>query len=437
MFYAKITSVFSIIFTYKLLDLQIMALISLAIDYKKSPIEVRSEFALSGLDMHELYSSILAINDVCHAVILSTCNRTEIYLEISNLKVVDDVLAWWQSHVRTANYKISDYLKLRQGSEVIKHLIKLACGLESMVLGEPQILGQVKDSYTSSKENEALGKDLDRVFQKVFATAKKVRSETRIGHCPVSVAFSAISLAKKQLEHIHTKNVLIIGAGQTGELLFRHITALNPKRIMLANRTIEKAERVVKAFDNAKAHTLSDLSLLLREADIVIAAVTVSDYIIKANDIGVKPRVFIDLSIPRALDPELGELEQNVYYCVDDVNAVMEEGKDQRQHESKRAEKIVIKSLEEYLEKEKEIVSNAAIQELFEKADNMVDFSLEKSLAKIRNGKDAEVIMKRFAYEIKKKVLHYPVIGMKEASKSGRKDCLVCMKRMFGLNLEK
>ena len=412
-----------------------MALISLAIDYKKSPIEVRSEFALSGLDIRELYCSILAIEDVCHAVILSTCNRTEIYLEIANLKVVDDVLAWWQNHVRTTNHKISDYLKLRQGSEVVKHLMKLACGLESMVLGEPQILGQVKDSYISSKDSNALGKELDRVFQKVFATAKKVRSETRIGHCPVSVAFSAISLAKKQLEHIHTKSVLIIGAGQTGGLLFRHITALNPKRIMLANRTIEKAQRVVEAFDNAEAHTLDNLNLLLKEADIVIAAVTVSEYIVKMNDMA-KPRVFIDLSIPRAIDPKLGELEQNVYYCVDDVNAVMEEGKDRRQHESKRADKIVIKSLEEYLEKEKTIVSNAAIQELFEKADNMVDFSLEKSLAKIRNGKDAEAIMKRFAYEIKKKVLHYPVIGMKEASKTGRKDCLSCMKRMFCLNLE-
>lgn len=412
-----------------------MALISLAIDYKKSPIEVRSEFALSGLDIRELYCSILAIEDVCHAVILSTCNRTEIYLEIANLKVVDDVLAWWQNHVRTTNHKISDYLKLRQGSEVVKHLMKLACGLESMVLGEPQILGQVKDSYISSKDSNALGKELDRVFQKVFATAKKVRSETRIGHCPVSVAFSAISLAKKQLEHIHTKSVLIIGAGQTGGLLFRHITALNPKRIMLANRTIEKAQRVVETFDNAEAHTLDNLNLLLKEADIVIAAVTVSEYIVKMNDMA-KPRVFIDLSIPRAIDPKLGELEQNVYYCVDDVNAVMEEGKDRRQHESKRADKIVIKSLEEYLEKEKTIVSNAAIQELFEKADNMVDFSLEKSLAKIRNGKDAEAIMKRFAYEIKKKVLHYPVIGMKEASKTGRKDCLSCMKRMFGLNLE-
>jgi glutamyl-tRNA reductase len=207
---------------------------------------------------------------------------------------------------------------------------------------------------------------------------------------------------------------------------------------MLANRTIEKAERVVQAFDNAQAHTLDNLGELLKEADIVIAAVTVNDYMVKAGEhFCAKPRVFIDLSIPRAIDPKLGEYEQNVYYCVDDVNAVMEEGKDKRQHESKRADKIVIKSLEEYLEKEKTIVSNAAIQELFEKADNMVDFSLEKSLAKIRNGKDAEDIIKRFAYEIKKKVLHYPVLGMKEASKKGEKDCLACMKRMFGLNLEK
>ncbi|MEY8717048.1 glutamyl-tRNA reductase [Francisella philomiragia] len=414
-----------------------MALISLAIDYKKSPIEVRSEFALSGLDVSMLYKSILAIDNVVHAVILSTCNRTEVYLEITDLRVVDDILAWWQSYVRNPDFKIRDYFKLRQGTEVIMHLMKLACGLESMVLGEPQILGQVKDSYTLSKKNHAIGKELDRVFQKVFATAKKVRSETRIGHCPVSVAFSAITLAKKQLDNISTKNVLIVGAGQTGELLFRHVTALNPKHIMLANRTIEKAEKITSTFNNASAYYLSDLPKLIKKADIIIAAVNVTEYIVKCEDVGEKPRVFIDISIPQALDPKLGDLEQNAYYCVDDINTVIEGNKDKRKHESSRAQKIIVKSLEDYLEKEKAIISNSAIKELFQKADGLVDLSLEKSLAKIRNGKDPEEVLKRFAYEIKKKVLHYPVVGMKEASKQGRSDCLVCMKRMFGLNVEK
>lgn len=414
-----------------------MALISLAIDYKKSPIEVRSEFALSGLDVSMLYTSILAIDNVIHAVILSTCNRTEIYLEISDLRIVDDVLLWWQGYVRNPKYKIKDYFKLRQGSEVITHLMKLACGLESMVLGEPQILGQVKDSYTRSKKNHALGKELDRVFQKVFATAKKVRSETRIGHCPVSVAFSAITLAKKQLDNISTKNVLIIGAGQTGELLFRHVTALAPRQIMLANRTVEKAEKITSTYARASSHPLSDLEDLVKKADIIITAINAKGYMISVNDVDNKPRVFIDISIPQALDPKLGEMDKNVYYCVDDINAVIADNKDKRKHEGSRAQKIIVKSLEEYLEKEKAIISNSAIKELFDKADGLVDLSLEKSLAKIRNGKDAEEIMKRFAYEIKKKVLHYPVIGMKEASKQGRSDCLVCMKRMFGLNVEK
>lgn len=414
-----------------------MALISLAIDYKKSPIEARSEFALSGYDVPMLYKSILAIDNVVHAVILSTCNRTEIYLEVSGLKVVDDLLVWWQSYVRSPEYNIKDYFKLRQGTEVIMHLMKLACGLESMVLGEPQILGQVKDSYTLSKSNHALGKELDRVFQKVFATAKKVRSETRIGHCPVSVAFSAISLAKKQLDNISTKNVLIIGAGQTGELLFRHVTALAPKQIMLANRTIEKAQKITSTFKNASAHYLADLADLIIKADIVIAAVNVSEYIVSPNNVDEKTRIFIDISIPQALDPQLGNIGQNVYYCVDDINAVISDNKDKRKHESSRAQKIIVKSLEEYLEKEKAIISNSAIKELFDKADGLVDLSLEKSLSKIRNGKDAEEIIKRFAYDIKKKVLHYPIVGMKEASKQGRDDCLVCMKRMFGLNVEK
>lgn len=174
---------------------------------------------------------------------------------------------------------------------------------------------------------------------------------------------------------------------------------------------------------------------LINDADIVIAAVSLNEYIVTPANAGDRARVFIDLSIPQVLDPALSE--NSIYYCVDDINNAVEEGKGRREQESKRAHKIIVKSLEEYLEKEKEIISNNAIYELFQKADNMVDFSLEKNLTKIRNGKDAEEIMKRFAHEIKKKVLHYPIVGMKEASKQGRNECLVCMKRMFGLNLEK
>ena len=414
-----------------------MALISLAIDYKKTPIEVRSDFALSGENIAILYETLLAIENINNAVILSTCNRTEIYLDVSSLRTIDSVLAWWQSYISNDKHNICDYFKLRQGSEFIKHLMKLSCGLESMVLGESQILGQVKDAYTLSKENDALGKELDRIFQKVFSTAKRVRSQTRIGHCPVSVAFSAVSLAKDQLDNISTKNVMIIGAGKTGELLFRHIGALKPKNIMLLNRSIERAERIVESHKHAKAYSLDSLDEMLKHADIVICAVTVDEYVINADDVGLKPRVFIDLSIPMALDPKLADMEQNVYYCVDDINNAVETGKDKRKKETGKADKIIASSLEEFLEKEKSIISNTAIKELFDKTDIIVDAILERSITKINNGRDSEEVIRRFAYDIKKKVLHYPVKGMKQASKDGRSDFLDYMKVMFGLTKDK
>ncbi|XSZ47306.1 NAD(P)-binding domain-containing protein [Francisella noatunensis] len=184
---------------------------------------------------------------------------------------------------------------------------------------------------------------------------------------------------QKAVGQYFSKNVLIIGAGQTGELLFRHVTALNPKHIMLANRTIEKAEKITSTFDNASAYYLADLPKLIKKSDIIIAAVNVTEYIVKCDDVGEKPRVFIDISIPQALDPKLGDLEQNAYYCVDDINTVIEGNKDKRKHESSRAQKIIVKSLEDYLEKEKAIISNSAIKELFQKADGLVDLSLEKA----------------------------------------------------------
>ncbi|APC96690.1 glutamyl-tRNA reductase [Francisella frigiditurris] len=412
-----------------------MALVSLAIDYKKASVEVRSLFALNHNDSRELYSSILEIENIEHAVFISTCNRTELYLEISELRVVDEAIAWWQSKVKTTKFNLKDYIKLRQGTEVIKHLMKLACGLESMVLGEPQILGQVKSSYSESKQNNALGKELDRVFQKVFATAKKVRRETKIGYCPVSVAFSAISLAKRQLDNISEKTVLIIGAGETGELLFKHINSLEPEHIYIANRTIERADNITKNFSNATSFNLDNIANLVNKADIIVAAVTFSEYIIKSEEVdSIKERVFIDISIPRVIEPEIKNLENSVYYSIDDIQSVMEDSRDKRLAEAKRATKIIEKSLEEYIAKERAIVSNEAIKELFDKASNMVDSEIEKSLAKLKNGKDAEDVLRRFAYDIQNKVLHYPVKGMKKATRDGRDDCFMCMKRMFGLN---
>jgi glutamyl-tRNA reductase len=385
--------------------------------------------------MSVLYASILDIDGVNNVVFISTCNRTELYLDLDSIRVVDDVLIWWQDNTATSKYDLKDYFFIRQGTDVIKHLMKLSCGLESMVLGEPQILGQVKVSYNISKENNALSKELDRAFQKVFSTAKRVRRETKIGHCPVSVAFSAISLAKAQLDNISSKTVLIIGAGETGELLFKHLEALNPKKIMLANRTIEKADNIVINSSISTSSGLEDIICLANEADIIVVAVSYSGYLLSKIDIEPnKSRVFIDLSIPRVLDPELKDLDNTVYYCVDDINSVIEASMEKRQKEAKRAKKVIIKSLEEYIEKEKTIISNGAIKELFEKADIIIDTSLEKSLARIRNGKDAEDVMKRFAYDVKKKVLHYPVRGMKQASKDGRKDFFDYMKKMFGLS---
>ena len=411
-----------------------MVLVSLAIDYKKAPIEVRSGFAINHNDVSYLYSSIKKIQGIKNVVFLSTCNRTEIYLNITNLSKIDDIISWWQENSKTNTYNLKDYFILRQGTEVVKHLMKLACGLESMVLGEPQILGQVKYSYNISKEKKSLGKELDRIFQKVFATAKKVRNDTKIGHCPVSVAFSSIVLAKQQLDNITEKNVLIIGAGETGTLLFRHINSLKPQNIFVANRSIEKAKMLISDIPNTSAYTLDNLSYILNKSDIVIAAVNFNDYLINIDCFNHDTKkVFIDLSIPQVINPKIKELENSVYYCVDDVNTVIENGRKSRLKESKKAEKIIIKSLEEHILKEKAIISNKAIKQLFDNTDKIIDSSLDKSLNKLKNGKDAEDVLKRFAYDIKKKVLHYPIKGIKEASENGRDDFLTYMKDMFGL----
>lgn len=413
-----------------------MSVVALSIDYKKASIDVRSAFALDAGMLPDYLQGLQQVNGVEQCVILSTCNRTEIYLVLTELKALDAVIEWWQSHTKSQAYELKSYINVRQGSHVAHHLMKLACGLESMVVGEPQILGQIKDAYAQSLRMKTLGGALNRLFQKVFSVAKRVRTNTRIGECPVSVAFSAVTLARQSLDNFQDKVVLVIGAGVTGALVARHMAGCLPKALWIANRTLSRAQTLAQR-ENGEAYDLSDIQTLFNQADIVVTAVSAEGYKLKANMLhSNQTKVLVDLSVPMAIDPELARYENVTLYSVDDIQGLIKSNKQLRAQEGQRASKLIEKALDEYINKENSIVSNKTITALRAQADEMIDQALTKSVRRLNNGDRPEEVLARFAHELRNKWLHQPSVMMKNASAKGELDLLDYAQQMFGLNMD-
>lgn len=413
-----------------------MSVVALSIDYKKASIDVRSAFALDAGMLPDYLRDLHQVHGVDQCVILSTCNRTELYLVLSELKVLDSVLAWWQSHTKSQAYDLKSYINVRQGSHVAHHVMKLACGLESMVVGEPQILGQIKDAYAQSLRMRTLGGELNRLFQKVFSVAKRVRTNTRIGECPVSVAFSAVTLARQSLDNFQDKTVLVIGAGVTGALVARHMAGCLPKALWIANRTLSRAQKLAER-EKGHAYDLTQVDDLFNHADIIVTAVSAERYTLTADMLrSSETKVLVDLSVPIAIDPQLAQAPNVTLYSVDDIQGLIKSNKQLRAQEAQRANKLIEKALDEYINKENSIVSNKTITAMRAQTDDMIDGVLAKSVRRLKNGDNPEEVLARFAHELRNKWLHQPSVMMKNASAKGELDLLDYAQQMFGLNMD-
>ncbi len=415
-----------------------MTLVSLAIDYKKAKAKVRSAFSLEGELLPRYLDGLNAQSGVMQSVILSTCNRTELYVVLKELRDLDHVINWWQNQSKLENYDLKPFLVVRQETHVAHHLMRLASGLESMVLGEPQILGQIKHAYQVAMHAGVVGGELNRLFQKVFSVAKAVRYKTDIGQCPVSVAFSALSLAKQNFSDFSDKKILVVGAGDTASLVVRHLGALNPKAIFVANRTIQKAE-ILADKHYISAHGLDAISRLAKEADIIVTAVNSAKTFINKEMLAGKSALcmVIDLSVPQVISDELDVLEHVVSYCVDDVAGMIQSNQLLREKAAIYAEKWIEKGLDEYISQEKAISSDNLIIAMRQQSKEIVDSELKRSLKRLENGEDPRLVLARFAHNINNKWMHTPSVSVRNAAIEGREDVLGYAKEIFGLEIGK
>lgn len=416
-----------------------MAFLALGINHKTASVDVRERVAFTPEQLVEALRQLCAVTASREAAILSTCNRSELYLEQDSL-AVDEVLAWLAEYHKLDLDALRACTYIHAEDEAVRHMMRVAAGLDSMVLGEPQILGQMKSAYAVAREAGTVGPLLGRLFQATFSTAKTVRTDTAIGENPVSVAFAAVSLARQIFSDLNDSQALLIGAGETITLVARHLHEQGVKRIVVANRTLERAGTLAEQF-GAHAVLLADIPDQLPHSDIVISSTASQlpilgkgavERAIKARRH--KPMFMVDIAVPRDIEPEVGQLEDVYLYTVDDLHEVVEENLKSRQGAAMAAEDLVSSGAGEFMLRLRELAAVDVLKSYRQQAERLRDEELAKAQRALANGASPEEAMAQLARSLTNKLLHAPSVQMKKFSAAGRFEALGVAQELFALD---
>ncbi|MGD2081994.1 MAG: glutamyl-tRNA reductase [Chromatiales bacterium] len=413
-----------------------MSLIVLGLNHKTAPVGVRERLTFGPDVIGEALQSLVSLEGVSEGAILSTCNRTEVYCATGEASAYE-VGRWFGEFHGLSPDQFEPYLYTRHDAEAVRHLLRVASGLDSMVLGEPQILGQVKAAYQSASEAETAQKLLSRLFQHCFAVAKQVRTDTAIGHSPVSVAFAAVSLARQIFSDLSTQTALLIGAGETIELAARHLHQHGIGRLVVANRTVERAHHLAAQFDGY-AIALTEIPSHLAETDIVISSTasplpvlgkgTVESALKKRKH---RPIFMVDIAVPRDIEPEVSELDDVYLYAVDDLEEVIKENLRSRQEAAEQAEEIIELQTKDFMGWVRSLDAVGVIQSYRSRAERLRDEVLERSTRMLNSGKPPEEVLQYLAHTLTNKLLHSPSARIRQAGYDGESDLLQAANVLF------
>jgi glutamyl-tRNA reductase len=414
-----------------------MHLIAFGINHKTAPVEIREQAAFAPENLPEALRDITAHGGAEEATILSTCNRTEVYCRLD-----DDgrrTLKWFCDYHHLPANDLQPHLYLHPDRDAVKHAFRVAAGLDSMVLGEPQILGQMKSAFTTAHKAGATGKILNRLFQQTFSVAKQVRTDTAIGASAVSVAYAAVSLAKKIFQNLTEKQVLLIGAGETIELVARHLREQGVTHILVANRTVERAQLLASTC-NGEAISLAELPERLSEADIVMSSTASQLPILGKGAVESalkarrhRPMFMVDLAVPRDIEPEVGGLDDVYLYTVDDLHEVIQENLQSRLEAAREAEKIIDIQVVDFMHWVRSLDSVPAIRQLRENTAAVCDAELKRAQRRLARGEDPQKVLAQLARAIANKFTHAPSDALKKASHDGDAQLLEAARRLFDL----
>ncbi len=398
-----------------------MSLLALGINHKTAPVALREKVAFTPDALVKAFSSLKEKAGIDESVIISTCNRTEIYIN-GELEQFEPLLNWLADFHGVAGSDISQNSYQLRHQEAIKHIMRVASGLDSLVLGEPQILGQVKQAFSDAKHSGMVDQSFDKLFQHTFSVAKRVRTETEIGANAVSVAFASVQLAKHIFADLSKRSVLLVGAGETIELVGQHLKEQGVKTLAVANRTISRAEALATQLD-AQVYTLAQLPEHLKDYDIVISSTASQLPLIGKGMIerALKqrrnmPMFLVDLAVPRDIEPEVNELGDAYLYTVDDLQQIVEQNMASRELAAQEAEKLVESQVNSYLTWQQSRKSIDLVKQFRERGEAQRDELVEKALNQLAEGKSPEAAIQELAYKLTNSIMHGPTRALRKAA---------------------
>ena len=407
-----------------------MPLLAVGLNHKTAPLQIRERVVFAHEHLTEVLQELVSFPQVSEAAILSTCNRTELLCTIDDPENTTLLIDWLSSYHNFPSAEISSFIYSYPDQFAVQHLLRVASGLDSMILGEPQILGQIKDAYLSAKEAGTVGRLLSKLFEHAFSVAKQVRTDTAIGANPVSVAFAAVSLAKQIFSSITDHTALLIGAGDTIELAARHLQENGIKRMIIANRSLSKAQALVSE-TNGIAINLREIPDHLPQADIVISSTASQLPILGKGAVerAIKvrkhqPILMVDIAVPRDIEPEVGDLNDVYLYTVDDLKEIIDESFKSRQEAAHQAEQIIDVQVTHFMGWVKSLESIPTIRNYREQIKQIRETEIAKARRLLTQGADPEVVVQQLARALCNKIIHSPTVQMRKASYEGREDLI-------------
>jgi glutamyl-tRNA reductase len=419
-----------------------MPLILVGLNHRTAPVDVRERLNVTDGKLPETTESLRTLGGIDGAAVLSTCNRVETIVSTRDEDVIGTLVDWLAEYAGAHRAELEKHLYILRHGDVVKHLFRVASGLDSMILGEPQIGGQVRKAFVTAQELGSLDPLLQQLFDNTMRVAKRVRSETGIGEHAVSVPYAAVELAKKIFGELSGLRVLLLGAGEMAELTAAHLHEQRVRQVFVANRAFERAAELAQRFDG-QAVTFDRVDEHLAKCDIVIASTAAPHHVIgreqveRALDSRKKRNLFlIDLSVPRNIDPAVARIEGAYLYNVDDLQQVADANLELRQQKAAEAEQIVSREVDAF---RKRLVAQDAVPtilELQQRLEAIRAAELEKCLRKMGPvTAEQRNVLEQFSTQMINKILHYPILQLKDASDEPqeRESLRKTIRKIFGL----
>ncbi len=418
-----------------------MKILVIGLNHKTADVEIREKLAFNGPKLEEGIFGLREIPEVKEVALLSTCNRVEIYSCVDDsYSAAENIKNFLSSFHGIQRSDFEKALYFITDSDAVRHILRVASSLDSMVVGEPQILGQIKDTFDFALAKKTTGVLLNRLMKKAISTAKRVRTETRIAENAVSISFAAVELAKKIFTDLSGKSFMLLGAGEMAELAARHLVGNGVTDVKVVNRTYERGCELAKEF-NGKPVRFEDFLQELANTDIIICSTGAPTYVLyKAQMQSVlkerkhKPVFIIDISVPRNIDPEINKIDGVYLYDVDDLQGVVDTNMLERKKEAELAEKIIDEEVEKFLKWMSSLDSVPTIVALRQKAEEVKNEELEKFKNKFPELDDEKIkAVEYLTAAIINKLIHPPTVALKEDTED-RDELIAMIKKLYGIN---